>query len=62
VDRYNFKSIESYWQNHWEKNQSFKAIANKNKKKFYCLENFLYPSEKIHMGNLRNYKIGYVLG
>ncbi|MFH1374095.1 MAG: leucine--tRNA ligase [bacterium] len=57
--KYDFKRIESKWQQRWAKDRLFCAPDKPDRKnKFYMLEMFLYPSGDIHMGHFRNYIIG----
>ncbi|MBS4535850.1 leucine--tRNA ligase [Clostridium sp. D2Q-14] len=57
---YNFSKIEKKWQEKWESSSVFKAFED-DKKKYYQLEMFPYPSGRIHMGHVRNYSIGDVV-
>ena len=57
MERYNFKEIEEFSQERWEKAKIYKTPENPEKK-FYLLEMFAYPSGDMHIGHTRNYVIG----
>lgn len=56
------KDVEQKWQSVWENEKTFKATVDSGKQKYYLLEMFPYPSGRIHMGHVRNYSIGDVIG
>ena len=57
MPRYDFRRIESRWQQYWEQNQTFRVedcVADK--RKLYVLDMFPYPSgEGLHVGHPEGY-------
>ena len=53
---YDFKNVEQKWQEKWESEGVFHAQDNSDKKKFYALVEFPYPSGAgMHVGHIKAY-------
>ena len=56
---YNFREIEQKWQQRWVQNGTYRVVENKDKKKYYVLNMFPYPSGAgLHVGH----PLGYIAG
>jgi len=55
---YPFNEIEQKWQRIWQERRIANAPDNSDKKKYYVLSMFPYPSGVLHIGHASNYSIG----
>ncbi|WP_338233193.1 leucine--tRNA ligase [Companilactobacillus muriivasis] len=53
---YNHNTVEKKWQKYWKENNTFKTTEDPNKKNFYALDMFPYPSgQGLHVGHPEGY-------
>lgn len=58
---YSPAEVEEKWQKRWEAEKHYACHVDPNRKKYYLLEMFPYPSGNLHMGHVRNYAIADVV-
>ncbi|SPS03385.1 leucine--tRNA ligase [Latilactobacillus sakei] len=53
---YDHRAVEQKWQAYWQSHKSFKTTEDKDKKNFYALDMFPYPSgQGLHVGHPEGY-------
>lgn len=56
MQEYSFSAVEKKWQDYWDQHQTFRAVNGSDKKKFYALVEFPYPSgHGMHVGHIKAY-------